>query len=311
MPLALKPHPTPSTRSAVRWLGCPLAASLLTAGALFYWRPWWVLDEAARTQLWLAGARSQYVQLGAYRIHFYAGGEGPPVVLLHGLGARSENWHGVATALIRHGRRVYALDLLGFGRSDRPDVDYSIALQTKILEQFLDSQKLERTDLGGWSMGGWVALAFSLLHPQRVRRLCVIDSAGLAFLPPFDPAHFVPTNLEQAQQLLRLLTPYAAFIPRFMVRALMRRLGAEAWVIRRALGTMIAGGDLLDGKLGAISAPTLIVWGKEDALIPLRCGLEMRREIPQSRLLIFDGCGHMLPIESSARLASETLRFLD
>jgi pimeloyl-ACP methyl ester carboxylesterase len=96
-----------------------------------------------------------------------------------------------------------------------------------------------------------------------------------------------------------------------MVRALMRRLGAEAWVIRRALGTMIAGGDLLDGKLGAISAPTLIVWGKEDALIPLRCGLEMRREIPQSRLLIFDGCGHMLPIESSARLASETLRFLD
>jgi triacylglycerol esterase/lipase EstA (alpha/beta hydrolase family) len=141
-----------------RWLGRALATAwvlVVCVGGVFYWRPWWVIDESMRAWLRLAGVRSEYVQLGSSRIHYLVGGRGKPLVLVHGLGAMAESWAGLMTALTRHGYRVYAIDLLGFGRSDRPNVDYSIALQVEILEQFFDSQNLPRADLGGWSMGGW------------------------------------------------------------------------------------------------------------------------------------------------------------
>jgi pimeloyl-ACP methyl ester carboxylesterase len=278
---------------------------------MFYGRPWWMIGECARAWLKLAGVRSECVQLGPYRLHYYVGGQGPPLLLLHGLGARAENWSSLMVACTRHGHQVYALDLLGFGRSDRPDVDYSIALQTQVLEQFLDSRRLERADLGGWSMGGWVALKFALDHPQRVRRIFVIDSAGLTFSPAFEPAIFAPASVDEAQQLLRLITPRAAFVPRFVARDFAREMRRQWPVVHRAMESMTAGSDLLDGKLSAISRPTLIVWGKLDALIPLGCGEEMHREMPQSRLVIFDGAGHMLPTENSGRLAREALGFLE
>ena len=75
--------------------------------------------------------------------------------------------------------------------------------------------------------------------------------------------------------------------------------------------SMMAGGDLLDGKLQAIYAPVLILWGKQDALIPLTCGEELHREIPQSLFAIFEGCGHLAPVLSSHRLLSEIVRFLE
>ena len=210
------------------WLGRALAAAFVFVACLagiFYWRPLWVIDESTDAWLRLAGARSEYVQLGLFRIHYLVGGRGRPLVLVHGLDGRAENWAGLMPALMRHGHRVYAIDLLGFGRSDRPDVDYSIALQADVLNQFFDSQNLPRADLGGWSMGGWVALKFALDHPERVRRIFVADSAGINFKLPFDPVLFQPATVDQAQRLLALLTPQGSLIPRFVARDVVRRMG--------------------------------------------------------------------------------------
>ncbi len=297
-----------------RWFGCALAtASVLAvcAGGVFYWRPWWVIDESIRAWLRWAGFHSKYVRLDSCRVHYYVGGRGKPLVLVHGLGAMAESWAEVMITLMRHGYQVYAIDLPGFGRSDRPDVDYSIAFQAEILKQFFDSQNLARADLGGWSMGGWVAMKFTLGHPERVRRVFVVDSAGLTFTPPFDLALFQPATADQAQQLLSLLTPHAARIPRFVARDLVRQMRPTRWVVQRALNSMMAGSDLLDGKLPAIRIPALIVWGKQDALIPLSCGEEMHRQMPQSQLAIIDGCGHMIPAECCSRLVTQTLHFLE
>jgi pimeloyl-ACP methyl ester carboxylesterase len=297
-----------------RWIGYTVAAASAFAfflGGVFYRRPFWIIDESMRAWLRLAGVRSKYVQLGAFRIHYFVGGRGRPLVLVHGLGGKAENWVSMIPTLMHHGHQVYALDLLGFGRSDRPDVDYSIALQTEILTQFFDSQNLSRADLGGWSMGGWVALKFVLDHPERVRRIFVVDSAGMNFNPHFGDALFQPATVDEAQQLLKLLTPQAHLIPRFVARDLMREMRPTRPVVQRFMKSMMAGGDLLDGKLRGIQAPVLIAWGKEDALIPVVCGEEMHRQMPQSVLAIFDGCGHLLPAESSGRLLPETLRFLE
>jgi len=296
------------------WFGYTLAAaSVLTvcAGGVFYWRPWWVIDESLRAWLRWAGFRSKYVRLDSGRVHYYVNGRGKPLVLVHGLGAMAESWAEVMIALARHGYQVYAIDLPGFGRSDRPDVDYSIAFQAEILKQFFDSQNLARADLGGWSMGGWVTLKFTLGHPERVRRVFVVDSAGLTFAPPFDLALFQPATADQAQELLRLLTPQAARIPRFVARDLVRLMRSTGWVVERALNSMMAGSDLLDGKLSAIRIPALIVWGKQDAVIPLSCGEEMHRQMPQSQLAIIDGCGHMIPAECCGRLMTQALHFLE
>ena len=114
--------------------------------------------------------------LAPFRVHYLVGGRGQPLVLVHGLDGRAENWARLMPALMCHGHRVYAIDLLGFGRSDRPDVDYSIALQAEVLNQFFDSQGLARADLGGWSMGGWVTLKFAL----TIRNACAAFSWPIA-----------------------------------------------------------------------------------------------------------------------------------
>jgi len=304
--------PGPAKRR--HWFGRALAAAsvlAVCAGGVCYWRPWWVINGSIRAWLRWTGFRSRFVRLDSCRVHYYVGGRGKPLVLVHGLGALAESWAQVMIALARRGYQVYAIDLPGFGRSDRPDVDYSIAFQAETLRQFFDAQNLLNADLGGWSMGGWVALKFTLRHPERVRRIFVVDSAGLTFKPPFDLALFQPATIDQAQQLLGLLTPQAARIPRFVARDLVRQMRPTRWVVQRALNSMLAGSDLLDGKLSAIRIPALIVWGKQDAVIPLSCGEEMHRQMPQSLFAIIDGCGHMIPAECCGRLVMETLHFLE
>ena len=280
-------------------------------GGVFYWRPFWVIEQATNVGLRLAGVKSGYVRLGSYRIHYLAGGEGKPLVLVHGLGGRAQNWAPMMPSLMRRGYRVYALDLLGFGQSDRPDVDYSIALQTQILQQFFETERLTQADLGGWSMGGWVVLRFALAHPAEVHRVFVDDSAGVYFQRAWDPALFHPATAEQAEEFLGWLTPRAANIPRFFARDMIREMRPRAWVVDRAMKSMQAGADLLDGKLQGIQAPVLMVWGKQDILVPLACGEEMHREVPQSLLEIFDGCGHLAPLECVNRVLPETIRFLE
>ena len=83
------------------------------------------------------------------------------------------------------------------------------------------------------------------------------------------------------------------------------------WVVARALDNIIAGKELLDGKLGPVKIPVLIVWGKQDGLTPLSVGQAMQREMPQSRLEVFDDCAHMTPLECSGRVVPEVARFLD
>ena len=159
-------------------------------------------------------------------------------------------------------------------------------------------------------MGGWVVLKFALEYPERVRRFFVANSPGINFEVPFDPTLFQPTTVERAHQFLVLLTPRAALLPRFVARDVLRRMRPIKWVVQRATKSMIARADLLDGKLRAIRAPALIIWGKQDALVPVACAEEMHRQMPHSVLAVFDGAGHLAPAECSRRVTPEILRFL-
>ncbi len=289
------------------------------AGLAVFLQPLWINDQVVRFHLWQQHAASHYVDVDGYRIHYFETepaarliqAEGDrPLVLVHGLGSRGEDWSPMIPTLASQGFHVYALDLLGYGRSAKPDVDYSIRTQEKLLVDFMHAMQLQHADLAGWSMGGWIALKLTLDHPELVDRLVVYDAAGVYFPPTFDASLFTPTDSPGLSHLAAMLTPQPKPFPEFVARAAIRKLHANAWVIQRSISAMEGGQDLLDFHLHSIRKPTLIVWGKQDALIPLSAGEAMHAKIPGSSLLVIDGCGHLAPGECSRPVLRGTVEFL-
>lgn len=297
-------------RKTPHWLrrALLLAALVVLVGCVVWW-PASALATIATAALRLSGIESRYVQLGPYRIHYFAGGAGEPLVLVHGLGGRALDFVLIMPALAKQ-HRVFALDLLGYAASDRPNVDYSVTLETDILRQFLDSQSLTRVNLAGWSMGGWIALDFAAQVPERVDRLILLDSAGMKFIPTFDLLLFSPHTMADIRELEKLLTPHPRRIPAFILRDVLRQLRAEDWVIHRTVTNMLAGRELMDGKVASVTMPVLMVWGKQDVVTPLSIGEAMHRQMPQSVLAVLDGCGHLAPLECHDRVLAEMQRFL-
>jgi pimeloyl-ACP methyl ester carboxylesterase len=286
----------------------PVLLCLVTVG-LFAWRPTSFAGAYQRYVAWRIGLKNHDVVLGQFRIHYMVAGEGKPLVLVHGLAGRAENWLTLVPEFTRSGYQVYALDLLGYGRSQQPDVDYSIALESDILGEFLDSQKLAQPDIAGWSMGGWVSLKFAAEHPNRVHRLILMDSAGLLF-DAVNAGALRPRTEPQLAHMMAVLTPHPQPVPGFWARDILRNFAENDWVVARSLESMGTGRDLMDGKMQTVTMPVLIIWGKEDILTPLSVGEGMHRGMPQSVLYVFDGTGHLAPTERAPQVADTVIDFL-
>jgi pimeloyl-ACP methyl ester carboxylesterase len=292
-----------------------LVVVLVAAGLIFYRYPLWVVDQQIRFHLWREGVKSEYVEAGGYRLHYFEaspgnGGGGMPLVLVHGLGARGEDWAAMIPALAAQGFHVYAPDLLGHGRSPKPDVDYSISLEEQTVAQFMQAVHVPRADVGGWSMGGWVVMKLALDHPEMVDRLVIYDSAGVYFPATWEPELFTPADVIGVKKLIAMLTPKPRPLPNFAAEAALRKLERNAWVIRRSMTAMTNGRDLLDFRLYQICQPMLIVWGAQDDLIPLSAGEAIHKRVPQSVLNIVEGCGHQAPAECPRPVIEGTVEFL-
>jgi pimeloyl-ACP methyl ester carboxylesterase len=289
-------------------VGCAAIAVVIAALAVLVWRPLTVLNTLSRTRLWAAGVRDGTVQAGPYRLHYLVAGSGRPVILVHGLGGQGLDWGDYIPALAE-GARVYAPDLLGFGTSDRPDVDYSTPLQTDVLRGFMDSEHIQQADLVGLSMGGWVSANFARLYPDRVRRLVLVDAAGLKF-DPGTPEPFTPRDASEIPRLMRLVTPRATRIPSFLAPGVVRETQPLAPVVERHLQNKRRGIGTLDGQLAGVTMPVLLVWGALDQLTPLAYGQEFHRQIPQSQLVILENCGHIAVFDCRSHAQPEIRTFL-
>ncbi len=289
-----------------------LLAVALLAGIGFYLRPVSYLNEWTYLHEDLSGIQSRSVQVGGHRVHYLAEGpaNGPAVVLVHGLGASAEYWGNLAPYLANAGFRVYIPDLIGYGRSEQPaNFSYSVRDEAAVVVGFMDALGLKQVELGGWSMGGWIAVLVAAEHPERVSRLMLFDSAGLYAPPQFDVALFTPSTVTQLDELKALLSPQPQPIPAFMARDILRNIRRNGWVVQRALATMLTAQDVVDNILPQLKMPVLIVWGSLDRVTPLGLGETMHRLIPQSQLDVFPGCGHMAPIECSAALGPKVVAF--
>ena len=292
-----------------------VAAALAVAAGLVFWaRPVRCFNLITYMKECLSGVQSRTVIVAGHRIHYNAEGPaaGPVVVLVHGLGGRAEDWRDLAPYLTHAGYRVYMPDLPGYGRSQKPaDFSYSIPDQAGAVIVFLDALALKQVDLGGWSMGGWIVQRIAGEHPERVRRLMLYDSAGIYEKPAWDTRLFTPQNPAELDRLDALLMPHPPVVPGFIARDILRLSHKNAWVIQRALATMLTGKDATDNLLPTLKMPVLIVWGSEDKITPLSQGEKMHALVPQSQLFAVAACGHLAPGQCTAQIGPSVVDFLN
>ena len=295
------------------WFVCVAPVLLLASGFGFWTRPVSYFNGMMYLRAFLTGVESRTVMVGGYRVHYNVAGpkDGPVVVLVHGLGGRAEDWRNLAPQLAKAGYRVYMPDLVGYGRSERPrEFSYSVPDEAAVVVGFLDALGLKQVDLGGWSMSGWIVQRVAGEHPERVKRLVVFDSAGLYEKPKWDTNLFTPKTRAELDQLDVLLMPHPHQIPDFIARDILRVSRQHAWVIHRALDSMLTGRDATDALLPQLKMPVLIEWGAEDRMTPVSQGEKMHRLVPQSEMVVVPGCGHLAPVDCSLQMGPKLVQFV-
>ena len=293
-----------------------LLLCVLIAGAVLYLRPLAIVDAAVRLRFWSEGVSSKYVEVDGMKLHYLEAKPhdktvGTPLLLVHGLGARGDDWGQLIPGLAAAGFHVYAPDLPGYGRSDKPDVPYTIAYEEAAVINFARALKLSRADVAGWSMGGWVAMKIAADEPSLVDRLVLYDSAGVYFPYDYDASLFTPTDEAGFDRLLTRLTPKRAHVPSYIARDFLRRSARNGWVIKRSVAAMMSGRDLMEFRLHQIHQPTAVFWGTKDELIPPTAGQKIARGIGSNAAFVpLDGCGHLAPTECIGQALPKTIQFL-
>jgi pimeloyl-ACP methyl ester carboxylesterase len=298
----------------LKWVLGLMVVLAIAGGALMHERPIWVSDQQLHYRMWRAGEHSHFVQLPEGRIRYFEqeakGGGGVPLLIVHGLGGRAEDFAGMMPVFAAEGYHVYAPDLLGYGESDQPAAsDFSITTEEHVVLHFMDAMHLPHANIAGWSMGGWIVLKLALDAPQRVDRLAVYDSAGIAFKTDADTDLFTPTDRVGLERLVRRLSPTMKAPPPMAEKDVFRKLARERWVIDRSMRAMRGGKDALDFRLASMQPPLLIVYGTQDVLTPPSVGETMHRMDPRSVYATVDGCGHFAPVECTNTVSKVTLEF--
>ena len=248
------------------------------------------------------------------KIHYVEAGSGPNVILLHGLGGSTQAWQFNIGPLAEK-FHVYVPDQIGFGKSDKPLVNYRIRTYVDFLDQFCKQMKIERATLVGNSMGGWIAAAFTAAFPDRVDKLVLVDAAGYA--PPKDLDTRVLFALNPTtREGMKLLTAKVFYNKAFQTdaaidMAIAARLAAgDGFTIKMITESIIRGEDFLDDTVKTIKRPTLIVWGREDGLVPLAEGERFHKDIAGSKLVVFDQCAHVPNLEKPGEFNAAVIKFL-
>lgn len=305
-----------------RLLGIALVfalSSVLAVALLVYFAPFWLIERMTDVYLLKNGVHNREVLVEGHRIDYLeaappkSGRAEKPVVLIHGLGARASDWAALIPALARNGYHVYALDLLGYGRSDKPfHGDASLSTEERIVSGFIDTLKLRTPDVGGWSMGGWIAAKLALDEPAKVRRLMLFDAAGVYMSIDFPVTLFSPSNRQEFDALVDRIEPNHHYVqvPSITIPGLLRNFQQGKWFVDSSLASMLDGREILDFRLHHLKMPVLIVWGTEDKLTPVAGAERMHAAVPQSVLVELEGCGHLAIAECSSTGIPPVMRFL-
>jgi pimeloyl-ACP methyl ester carboxylesterase len=263
-----------------------------------------------------------YARLGPpdapVKLYYYEEGKGPPLLLIHGFGASTYTWRHVAPELAKS-YRVIAVDLKGFGQSDKPfDGRYSVYDQAELLAQLIEDKDLRDLTLVGHSFGGGVALLLALEANQRldgrITQLVLLDSIAY---PQNIPVFFRLLDVPLVSQLgVRMVPPsvqtrVALQIAYFddskidpeeieLYAAPLKTAAGKHAIIHSARQIVPEDIESLSERYKTIELPTLILWCDHDRIVPLEVGIKLRRTLPNSTLRLIEDCGHMPQEEQPA-----------
>ena len=229
------------------------------------------------------------------RVRYLVAGEGEPVVLVHGLSGSTQWWSRNVPALAEH-HRVHLVNLPGFGTIRRPRQRFVLAEAASWLLEWIEAVGLESVHLVGHSMGGYLASKVAARRPDFVRKLVLVDPAG------------VPSDRGMLGHLVPLLLASRYATPAFLPVLVRDAFYAGPTTLLRASRDLLA--EDVREDLRRVRAPTLLIWGERDTLIPPSVGDLMRAEIPDSRLLVIEGAGHNPMFDRPREFDRAALAFL-
>lgn len=250
-------------------------------------------------------AAGKFVDLDGHRTHYIERGEGEPVILLHGFFFDSYLWNRNMDALAAR-FKVYALDFWGFGYSSRESMDYGYPLYANQLLKFMNALNIQAASLVGQSFGGGTCISFCVHHREKVRKLLLVDPAGM---PHNVPLLAKLTNLPRIGEFLLglngnffrkmalttnflydrnlITTDYFENVTRH--QKIKGSNDVSLKILRKPFFYTLSGEIR---KLGEMDVPTLIIWGRNDKSCPLKLGQEMHGILKGSRLVVLDRAGH-------------------
>jgi pimeloyl-ACP methyl ester carboxylesterase len=314
--------PPPGTRRRLlaRTLPFVLALGVLALAAL------WPEPPPRATGAWLdaAGVTPRDTTIEGMRVRYVRSGAGPPVLLVHGILSSIYTWRDLLPRLALH-HDVVALDLPGFGASDQP-ANLSGEMYPNVLLRLMERLAIPRAAIVGHSLGGAAACMFAAQHPERVERLVLIAPAGFNFAPgelpwllraaEWPPVGELLERLPVRRALLRVGLRQVVFDDALVTDerveeywAPLARPGAVA-SLRALLASRHAFAARFPELAAQVRAPTLLVWGREDAWIPVAYAGRFLAAIPGSRKLVLDRCGHLPQEERPEEVARTVLGFL-
>lgn len=229
------------------------------------------------------------------RIPYEVAGEGEPVILVHGLSGSTRWWDMTVPALATR-YRVYLIDLPGFGLMSRAEGGFILSEAASWLSSWMEAVGLKRVHLVGHSMGGYISAVLAARRPELLHRLVLVAPAG------------VPTGRAMHEYLWPLLQAGLYMVPGFLPVLVGDALRTGPLTLLGAAREILA--QDVRKYLREIEAPTLLIWGRHDTLVPASGGEIMREEIPASRLLVFEGAGHVPMFERAAETNAALLAFL-
>jgi pimeloyl-ACP methyl ester carboxylesterase len=270
------------------------------------------------------------VKLHGHRVRFSIAGEGPPVVLIHGVAGRAAQWDQTMVQLADQ-HTVIAPDLLGHGESAKPRGDYSLGAFASGVRDLLIGLDVEGATVVGHSLGGGIAMQFAYQFPERCQRLILVSSGGLGqdVHPVLRAATLPGSELVLPLIAHEKLLEIAALVPRALGKiglrtgpdiaemargyaSLSNAEGRSAFVhtVRAVIDPTGQRVDASDRLYLASKMPTLIVWGCRDRIIPVEHARPAHEGMPGSRLELFDDAGHFPHLEDPMRFARTLAHFL-
>ena len=313
----------------VKLLVALLALTVLVYIALYFFAPTRITDTALSLERMRARLERSEMTITAdgrsWHLVYLEGGpaDAPALLLLHGIGADKDNWTKVAASGLTARYRVYAVDLPGFGESDKPaDARYRIGDQVARVAAIAKQLGLSRFHLAGNSMGGWIATAYAIAHPEQVQSLWLLNPAGVMSAEPSEMMKLIAAGMplplfarseQDFGRLLQFVMQKPPFIPAPVRAVLARRQIANYALNEYIFGEIREQSGALDDTLAALSpplaTPTLIVWGDRDRVLHPSGAAILHRLLPNSTMVMLGDIGHLPMLEAPGRATADYLAF--